>query len=244
MGHWTIKAINSGPREWSSKQGGQMLSYRVDLVSNDDGRLEGDVELTQKKTAPLPQVGQVLEGDIEQNGNFGLKFKKVQGGGARGGGGRPRDPQERASIERQVAFKGAVDLVVAMNPEGMGETGIESTLSRLFEFSVGLIQGGAGRQAAPANLGRSNPPPADAAPRAATVDNRTAALEDMRKEYPAWRKVVGENHGSVWANKLTTMGIANVDAATEEQIVNLTEWMRVATQPPQGAVPPPDSPDQ
>lgn len=243
MGSWTIKAINSGPREWTSKAGHVNLSYRVDLVNDADGRLEGDVELTQKKTTPAPQVGQTLEGDVETGGQYGAKFKKAQGGGARqgGGGGRPRDPAERASIERQVAFKGAVELVVAMKPEGMGESGIESTLTRLFEFGVGLIQG---QQATPppqtqqgqgtinrqadhrANGTAVSAPPA-----------RDAALEDLRNEYAKWKPVAGDNHASIWANKLTSLGLADVNDASEDQINNLLEWLRIATRPSGGPGP-------
>lgn len=110
---YTIAAFDGPPRDWEY-QGNNFRSYYC--------KFEGDerrIEIAQKPETPAPNIGDTLTGVItDKNGYF--KFKKArQGGGFGGNGGsRPRDPQERESIERQVAAKVASDLLVALMAQG------------------------------------------------------------------------------------------------------------------------------
>ena len=111
MPTYTVKAINR-QKNWSGKFG-DMVSYYC-LLENGEGN-QAEVELAQKVSTAAPQVGQSLEGTVE-NGEYGKKFKKAQpaGGGFRGGP-RPDDPATRDSIERQVAVKAAAEVFAGQN---------------------------------------------------------------------------------------------------------------------------------
>lgn len=76
----------------------------------------GTIQVVQEPGVPAPKVGENLLLTVyPANGNFPPAGYPVKPGG--GGGRRPSSPEERQSIERQVAFKGAVDLVVAGKAE-------------------------------------------------------------------------------------------------------------------------------
>jgi hypothetical protein len=92
---YTVQSIGK-TREWASQQGGPMVSYYLGLTDS-QGTNYLDIELAQKASSPAPQVGQVIEGNLDQ-GPYGTKLKKAfQGPG--GGGGR--SPEDRKSIVRQ-----------------------------------------------------------------------------------------------------------------------------------------------
>lgn len=109
MPTYTVKAINR-QKPWKSKRGDDMVSYYC-VLHNEEGK-GGEVEISQKVSTAAPTVGQKLEGTVEK-GNYGLKFKKEYGGGGGYGGGRKSNPEDRRSIERQVAAKCATELVIA-----------------------------------------------------------------------------------------------------------------------------------
>lgn len=111
MPTYTVKAINR-QKPWKSKRGDDMVSYYL-ILANERGD-EKEVELSQKVSTAAPTPGQKLEGTVEQ-GNYGPRFKKEYsgGGGGYGGGGRKSSPEDRRSIERQVAAKCATELVIA-----------------------------------------------------------------------------------------------------------------------------------
>lgn len=226
---YRITAVNS-TREWPSKKTGQQyISYDIDLVLP-DGTTEGNIELAQKKTTPAPQVGDTLEGSIDRSGSYGPKFKKAQGqggGGARGGGGsRARDPQERASIERQVAYKGAVDLAVALCPANPSEADFISTKTALTDFfnhGLALIQGSSQPpppSEPPANLGRSGPGDAR---RSGAVSPAQAALDELKDLLNRW---TADNAPMLWENKLKSMGIQTPTEANDPQLEELIEFVK------------------
>lgn len=98
MPTYTVERVQ-GPREWTSQQGGGTFhSYTLTLQGVDK-----PAELNQKPETQPPQAGQTLELDLQPHPRFEdrLKAKKVQQ--FKGGGGRGRDPQERAEIRRQNA---------------------------------------------------------------------------------------------------------------------------------------------
>lgn len=135
MSIYTIESIVS-EREFESKYG-PLKSYKV-RVSGDDG-FNGEAEITQKPTTPAPQGGQQIEGTLDKsNPKFPPKLKKAQannGGGFKGGG---RSNKDSESIERQVAYKGAVEMCVSFAEDASEAADI---LPNLFEMSINLIQG-------------------------------------------------------------------------------------------------------
>ena len=77
---YTIKAVNPQVRSYETKFG-PMASYKV-LFEGD----ETPVEISQKATSPVPQVGDTVEGSIDMSAPYGPKFKKEFSGGFGGGG--------------------------------------------------------------------------------------------------------------------------------------------------------------
>lgn len=212
---YTIRSVNSR-REWDSRYG-PMVSYDIDLT-DPSGMVEANVELAQKRDTPAPQAGQTLDGEIERGGKFGPKFKKAHqdrgGGGGGGGGGRQRDPNERNSIERQVAFKGAVDLVVALssgeNPN-LDSDSTKSALTGFFNHGLALIQG----QTPPPAPGLHDPASTDARKNGTAISPMEGALAELRVHLNAWN---APNAGEVWENKLASMGLKSPTEANDAQI--------------------------
>lgn len=108
MPSFEITYVSDKIRPWDSTKGGPMKSYRVE-VRDEQGTLIPNVEWARKADSPPPAVGQKLEGTLDTSGQYGPKFKAAQTGGGSGGGGRPRDPAERRSIQMQHAQKCAVE---------------------------------------------------------------------------------------------------------------------------------------
>lgn len=142
---YTIRKVHDNPRSWQSKQGGPMVSYKVDL-DGPNGR--DGVEWSRREGSAMPVVGQRVEGEIEQ-GNYGPKLKVARpaGTGFGGGGFRPRDPKETAAIQRQhsqemaLRFLDAVDLGEAT----LGKTGkqiLESVVRPLIDWFQRDIEDG------------------------------------------------------------------------------------------------------
>lgn len=118
----------------------------ADLTGADGETFEG-VEFFQKPTTPLPADGDQLNGSLTQT-EFGLSFKKEQTGGFSGGGGGFRgggrsNPDERNSIERQVAYKGAVEILrAAVEKELITLDQVGGSLEKLTEVGAKAIKGG------------------------------------------------------------------------------------------------------
>jgi hypothetical protein len=117
----------------------------ADLTGADGETFEG-VEFFQKPTTPLPADGEQVNGSLTQS-EFGLNFKKAQMGGFSGGGGGFKggrsNPDERNSIERQVAYKGAVEILrVAVEKELISLEQVGSSLEKLTEVGAKAIKGG------------------------------------------------------------------------------------------------------
>jgi hypothetical protein len=100
----TISGV--GPSsQWQHAEHGTFVDYQLRLAG-----LEKIAILTQKESTAPPQSGQTIDVDLQPHPKFSdkLKAKKVpqQGGG---NGSRGDDPATRASIEKQVALKAAVE---------------------------------------------------------------------------------------------------------------------------------------
>lgn len=112
MPTYTITAVSPTARDWNSTQGGPMKAYRVTL-RNAEGREMPNVEWSRKATSPAPTAGQEIDANVDTSGTHGPKLKLIPkatftGGG---GGGRPRDPAERHSIEMQSSLTRGVETV-------------------------------------------------------------------------------------------------------------------------------------
>jgi hypothetical protein len=90
------------PRSWSSQKGGPMLSYRVDLLREEDGFAIRNVEWSKKQDSKPPQVGEVIDCTVDMEAQYGPKLKVEQEGGGFGGGrGGGMTPEREAQIIRQ-----------------------------------------------------------------------------------------------------------------------------------------------
>lgn len=96
---FTITAVSDSVRDWSSQAGGPMKAYRVHLKAA-DGTVHPNVEWSRKAASPSPTVGQQVEGELEDKGQYGFKLKVTQRGGGNWGP-RPEDPKRAATILRQ-----------------------------------------------------------------------------------------------------------------------------------------------
>lgn len=113
--NYTIVGFAQAPRDWETANG-QFRSYYLNVEGDDK-----TYELAQKRDKPAPNVGDSFEATVETreaNGVTYYKLKRQYQQRSNGGSGRPRDPQERESIERQVAAKVASDLLVALMAQG------------------------------------------------------------------------------------------------------------------------------
>jgi hypothetical protein len=100
-------------------------------------------------STPLPAEGSTIDGVLEHDPKFGLKFKKPKAGGA-AGGFRPRDPKETAAIQRQHSQSAAVAYLQAKaTAGGLGSATFPGTedlralidwFQRDIEFGVALAQ--------------------------------------------------------------------------------------------------------
>jgi len=232
MSLYTIREVIGTPIAWSSQKGGPMLSYSLD-VTGDDG-FTGQVELNQKDSTPAPTVGQVIDGTLDKsNPKYAPKLKKAppQGGGFGGGGPRAgKSKADQDSIERAVAYKGAVDLVAAMlqsqhRQPGDEKFAIGETVEFYFSHGLNLLQGS------------TVPSPTehradvkeiikDAFPDAEEVAPTNQELAEGYKEFMARQpgKVEGER---VLETKKTALGIAGpVKDATPSQKRELLDWFK------------------
>jgi hypothetical protein len=77
----------------------------ISLNLQDEQGQQVMAEWSTKATTVLPVAGAKLDGTVEP-GQYGNQFKKQQPvGGFGGGGGRPKDPAERAAIAASVALR-------------------------------------------------------------------------------------------------------------------------------------------
>lgn len=229
MSLYTIREIIGTPNAWSSQKGGPMLSYSLD-VTGDDG-FTGQVELNQKQSTPPPTVGQVVDGTLDKsNSKYAPKLKKTppQGGGVGGGGPRSggggKSKADQDSIERAVAYKGAIDIVAAMATDQTTNTNLKAMLTDLFDFSLTLLQG---REFVPLDT-RADVKEIikNAFPDAEEVAPTNQELTDGYKEFMARQpgKVEGER---VLETKKTALGIAGpVKDATPTQKRELLDWFK------------------
>lgn len=139
MSIYEITSVN-GRREFDSKYG-PLVSYKL-TIKGDDG-FQGDAEMTRKPESPAPREGEQVEGTLDKsNPKYPPKLKRAQG--SAGGGGRApgRSNKDSESIERQVAFKGAVELIAATldSSDTMPDDLICERMTRYFNHGLSLIQ--------------------------------------------------------------------------------------------------------
>lgn len=130
------------------------VSEKVEDVSLDHGEFkaykfrckdQGDqvFELMQKPETAPPKIGDTFQATIKGVFQGVKKLKKVPPPrhGVGGGNNRPRDPQERASIERQVAAKVAADLLIALMEKAGWSPDTDGLLDQHARYSKRIAEG-------------------------------------------------------------------------------------------------------
>lgn len=130
---YTVTAVAGNPRQWNAAQGGPMLSYRVNLKDT-AGVETQNVEWAKKATSKAPVVGETVEGNLD-NTPHGLKLKVAFNATGNAGGGRPKDPAERAAIAASVALKWAISAA-----EQAATLGIDGSKPTTLEEHVALLK--------------------------------------------------------------------------------------------------------
>ena len=209
MSSYTVQAVNSN-REWEGKFG-KMISYDINLQGPEG--FTGSVELAQKPETPAPQEGGTLEGHIEQ-GKFGPKFKKESGQTFKGGGGgKPKADQD--SIERSVAYKGAVDIACALITAGNpSEAEVRATIENFFDHGLALVQG------------KRLTTPEQAFPGAVEVGPTAQELVAAYKDWMATVPDADEAKRDLALEKTAIGIVGDTDSATDEQKAKLLNWFR------------------
>jgi hypothetical protein len=207
MSTYTIEGV-TGTREFESKNG-PLISYKL-TIKGDDG-YQGPAEIAQKPATPAPTPGQSIEGTLDKsNPKFPPKLKKAMGAG---GGGRPpmgKSKADQDSIERAVAYKGAVDLACAM--PNIERATVEGLVERFFNHGLALLQGKVHSDPTP-DAHAGYPAPSDSGP----------SKEELTKGYHAYMNgavAIGQTQEEATQNlklKKTALGIDSVEAATPEQ---------------------------
>lgn len=116
MSTYTVVMVAPNPRQWESKHGAQMVSYRMTL-KNHQGREMGNVEWSRKADSPAPTIGQRLDGTVEIREQYGPKFTP-EPTMKTGGGWRSKPAEERRSIAMQHAQKCAVSILELAASQG------------------------------------------------------------------------------------------------------------------------------
>lgn len=214
MPTYTVQEIKS-KREFNTKHGNQLVSYKID-VRGDDG-FNGVAELTQKPETKAPEPGQAIEGTLDRsNPQYPPKIKKTPQGGGRPGGGKSKADQD--SIERAVAYKGAVDLACAsieLWPSAYNAPeGFEAIVERFFRHGLTLLQGKAPSAPAPAPAAPSGPSREELKQAYLRYINASAAIGREQEEA-----------NKILALKKTALGIDDVADATPEQQRQFIEFL-------------------
>jgi hypothetical protein len=212
MSNYTVGSV-VGKREFETKNG-PLVSYKMQ-VTGDDG-FSGIAELVQKPATPAPTEGQTIEGTLDKsNPQFPPKLKKAQQGQ---GGGRPpmgKSKADQDSIERAVAYKGAVDLACAM--PNIERATVEGLVERFFHHGLTLLQGKVHSDTTTIKREITKYPPE------ATAPDPGPTKEELTKGYHAYMNgavAIGQSQEEATQNlklKKTALGIDSVEAATPEQ---------------------------
>ena len=116
-GHYRVIQVANETSRWGD--GDKMVKYTVAL-RNSRGMEKAGVEISRFHQKPAPKVGDLVQGDLKDEGKFGWKLKeaKQQGGGGGGGWKGKSSPEDRASIEAQVCVKSAAEITSALIAAG------------------------------------------------------------------------------------------------------------------------------
>ena len=223
MPGYTVMEVDL-PREWEG-QYGKMLSYDM-TVSGPDGQVK--CELAQKPETPAPKEGDLIQGTIQpgKNGYPGkLKKEKPQQGGFSPGKPKQRDPGERNSIERQVAYKGAVELAVAVAGTGVSDVDtLIASMTRFFNAGLGLIQTGQtpGRSTNPPVPQNTEQPPPPSEPPGITIEHIRTAYKDYKA-----REQDAMEADAKWQQKLAAEGLTveTLGQASQQQFGELLAFL-------------------
>lgn len=220
---------------------GPMVSYKMEVT--DDGGNQQTVELNQKPDTPAPSVGQEIDGFLEpaKREGFPPKLKKTPkpaGGGFGGGKGKPRDPAERASIERQTALRGACDVAAALPHCGIGDADtLILTIQRVFAANMECLAGPPveaqatrnvqsvfpGTTELPAKHGKSDPN--TDARRNNPVSPSEHALTELKEHLKTW-VAADPQAQEKYQLKLSALGLKSAKEADDPQLEELLSFVK------------------
>lgn len=116
MPSFEITAVSEKERPFDSKYGPK-VGYRVHL-RNGDGTDHLNVELVRNASSPKPALGEQLDGDLEDRGEYGERIRIANRGGAGGvwagtAGSKEykADPVKQAAIAMETAQKSAIAIL-------------------------------------------------------------------------------------------------------------------------------------
>ena len=137
----TITAVSEKTKTWQGQQGSSFIDY---FVKTDVGG-ETVYTHTRKPDSPRPQVGENFEAEVQPSkGDHPPKLKRISQRPS-GGGQRPMGPDERRSIERQVAAKCTAEVMAAFDwgPTKPSPTQVGIAFAELFAVVDQCIRGDA-----------------------------------------------------------------------------------------------------
>lgn len=205
MSQYTISEI-TGKNEWESKFG-PMVTYKL-IVSGPDHN--GPADLSQKPSTAAPTVGQSIEGTLDKsNPKFPPKLKKAQQQQG-GGGGRPKANEDE--IRKAVAYKGAVDLTVALIATG-SDRSPEADIERFFRHGLGLLEG---KQVAKAP---------DPGSRAAITRGDVNAAYQKYLQRLSLNGTAQEKARERFELYKTSLGLSDAEHASQEQLGAVVDWL-------------------
>ncbi len=135
MTQLNLTEVIGEPRPWSPKANPSVTlhSYKV---KDDTGTI---YEINRKPESGPPKLGLDEYEITPAKGDYPAKLKRVQQGGF-GGQARANNPELDAKIARQVAFKGAVELVAANDSSGDWAIDVD-TVGRVTEALLPIVTG-------------------------------------------------------------------------------------------------------
>jgi hypothetical protein len=94
---FSVDHVDMPPKQWNNKDGHPMVTYKMRLSEpGQPGQVQA--EWNRKPDSPAPQVGQMLDGNLE-DGQYGKKFKPAtQSFGGGGGKSYEADPKKSANV--------------------------------------------------------------------------------------------------------------------------------------------------
>ena len=211
------------PRSWSPKKGpAQGQTFHSYKVKDDKGTV---YEINRKPESGPPKLG-LDEYEItppKEGTDFPPKLKKVQKGGF--GGSKP-DPERDARIARQVAFKGAVELIAGGSSGVLTDDAYVEMVGSLTEALLPIVTGETGPSVEKKVEDVAKSVSANPTPEPDSGD-RAPSREAVREAYDTFIEKARDKQSAKNLVKLQTaaLGIEPEQEMDEEQRTKLYQFL-------------------